>query len=157
MRRRPIALACALTLAAPALAAPADPPVKLAPGVRGLVTRAPSAGIKVDGKVKVAAAEWGNAFCTPVHHGHARLEDRAAQFSYAWDDAASYVALRALDRHRADLVPPANLQDGDAVEFYLDTRTGPAPHDRRAPPRRRSPDDGPLTKIACMQLIVPGI
>jgi hypothetical protein len=120
MRRRPTTLACALLFALPALAA--EPPVKLAPGVRGLVTRASSGGIKVDGKL----SEWAGAFCTPVHYNHARLDDRAAQFYYAWDDTAFYVGLRALDRHRADLVPPANLQDGDAVEFYLDTRPGPA-------------------------------
>jgi hypothetical protein len=120
MSRRPFALACALLMASQAQADDKVP--ALAPGVRGLVTRAPSGGIKVDGKL----TEWGNAFCTPVHYNHAKLDDRAAQFYYAWDDSAFFVGLRALDRHRADIVPLANLQDGDAVEFYLDTRRGPA-------------------------------
>lgn len=116
MCRRLSVLACALVLAATAIGDDRPPP--LARGVRGLVTRAPAVGIKMDGKL----AEWGGMFCTPVHYNHARLDDRAAQFFYAWDDAAFYVGLRALDRHRADLVPLASLQDGDAVEFYLDTR-----------------------------------
>ena len=120
MRRRPLALACALLIAGSATADDKAP--ALAPGVRGLITRAPGGGIKVDGKLD----EWGNAFCTPVHYNHAKLDDRAAQFYYAWDDSAFYVGLRALDRHRADIVPLASLQDGDAVEFYLDLRPAPA-------------------------------
>ena len=116
MPRWLIALACALLTAVPALADDKAPP--LAPGVRGLVTRAPGGGIKVDGKL----AEWGNAFCTPVHYNHAKLDDRAAQFYYAWDDSAFYVGLRALDRHRADIVPLASLQDGDGTQ---DAHRGP--------------------------------
>jgi hypothetical protein len=120
MSRRPLALACALLFAG---SAPADDKAPaLAPGVRGLVTRAPAGGIKVDGKL----AEWGHAFCSPVHYNHAKLDDRAAQFFYAWDDSAFYVGLRALDRHRADVMPMPSIQDGDAVEFYLDLRPAPA-------------------------------
>lgn len=121
MPRRPLALACALLFAA-TVPAPADDKVPLAPGVRGLVTRAPGGGIQVDGKL----AEWGRAFCTPVHYNHPQIDDRAAQFSYAWDDAALYIGLRALDRHRANVAPLEIIADGDAVELYLDTRPGPA-------------------------------
>jgi hypothetical protein len=118
MSRWPIALAC---LALPCATAAADDKVPaLAPGVRGLVTRA--APIKVDGKLD----EWGAAFCTPVHYNHGRLEDRAAQFYYAWDDQALYIGLRALDRHRANVVPLPSIADGDAVELYLDARPAPA-------------------------------
>ncbi len=122
MPRRPLALACALLFAAPILATADDKAPPLAPGVRGLVTRAPASGIKVDGKL----AEWGTAFCTPVHYNHVRVDERAAQFYYAWDGAALYIGLRALDRHRANVVPKEIIADGDAVELYLDTRPGPA-------------------------------
>ena len=93
----------------------------LAPGVRGLVTRAPAA-IKVDGRLD----EWADAFCTPVHYNHQNLANRAAQFSYQWDDKALYIGLRALDQNRANVAPLAIIADGDAVELYLDTRAAPA-------------------------------
>jgi hypothetical protein len=80
--------------------------------------------VAIDGKID--KAEWAGAFCTPVHYGHARLEDRAAMFFYQWDEKALYVGLRALDRHRADVGDDKALWNGDAVEFYLDTRAGQA-------------------------------
>jgi hypothetical protein len=112
-------LVVAACVAAPARGA--DTPTPLAPGVRGLVTRAP-AGIKVDGKL----AEWADAFCTPVHYNHGNLAERAAQFFYLWDDQALYIGLRALDQHRANVSRLEVISDGDAVELYLDTRQGPA-------------------------------
>src|SRR5262249_21396491 len=92
MPPRPPVPACVLLMAAPALADEKAP--SLAAGVRGLVTRAPAGGVAMDGKL----TEWAGAFCTPVHYNHARPDDRAAQFYYAWDDQAFYVGLRALDR-----------------------------------------------------------
>jgi len=99
----------------------ADAPPPLARGVRGLATKAPGA-VAVDGKL----TEWAGAFVTPVHYSHVNLEDRAAQFLYMWDDRALYIGLRALDRHRANLGEKGSLWNGDAVEFYLDTRPGGA-------------------------------
>src|SRR5258708_39933987 len=98
-----------------------EPPVPLAKGVRGLITRA-AGGVIVDGKLD----EWSNAFCTPVHYNHGNLANRAAQFFYLWDDEALYIGLRALDMHRANVSPLEVISDGDAVELYLDTRQGPA-------------------------------
>lgn len=98
-----------------------DDPVPLAPGVRGLVTRAVGQ-MTIDGKLD----EWSEAFCTPVGYSHPDLENRAAQFFYLWDDEAFYIGLRALDRKQANPAPLAATYDGDAVEFYLDTRPGDA-------------------------------
>jgi hypothetical protein len=119
MRRWPIALAG--TLLAVGVAAD-GPKLPLAPGVRGLITKAPASGIKIDGKLD----EWGAMFCTPVHYNHAQTAERAAHFYYAWDDAGLCIGLRALDRHRANVAPLEIIADGDAVELYLDTRQGPA-------------------------------
>jgi hypothetical protein len=98
-----------------------DEPVKLEPGVRGLVTRAPGP-VTIDGKL----GEWEEAFCTPVHYNHVRLGDRAAQFFYMWDDEAFYIGLRCLDTKQANPGALAATYDGDAVEFYFDTRSGGA-------------------------------
>jgi hypothetical protein len=96
-----------------------DEPVPLAKGVRGLVTRV-SGRVKIDGKLD----EFDDAFCTPVHYNHKNLENRAAQFFYLWDDDALYIGLRALDRNRANPGKEGAVYNGDAVEFYLDTRQG---------------------------------
>jgi hypothetical protein len=96
-----------------------DKPVPLAKGVRGLVTRA-SGQVIIDGKLD----EWNDAFCTPVHYNHRDLENRAAQFFYLWDDRSLYIGLRCLDRKQANPAPLAATYNGDAVEFYLDTRSG---------------------------------
>lgn len=98
-----------------------DEPVPLAQGVRGLVTRAP-AEIKIDGRLD----EWHDAFCTPLHYNHRRLDERAAQFFYLWDDEALYLGLRCLDTRHANYAAVPGIFDGDAVEFYLDTRQGDA-------------------------------
>lgn len=92
---------------------------KLAPGVRGLVTRAPHA-VAVDGSLR----EWTGAYCTPVQYGHPRPLERAAQFFTMWDDQAFYIGLRCLDTKQGNSAPLGATFNGDAVEFYLDTRAG---------------------------------
>jgi hypothetical protein len=89
-------------------------------GDRPVVGLIPKAGrpIVLDGKLD----EWDGAFVTPVHVGHPDFADRGAQFLYLWDDDALYIGLRALDRTPAHVRPDQALWDGDAVEFYLDTR-----------------------------------
>src|ERR1700716_1884952 len=82
-----------LWLSSMTLAMADEAPVPLQEGVRGLVVRA-SGPVAVDGKLR----EWSGAFCTPVHHAHGNLANRAAQFFYLWDDEAFYVGLRALDQ-----------------------------------------------------------
>ena len=77
--------------------------------------------VVMDGKLD----EWAGAFCTPVHYNHRFLGERAAQFLYLWDDQALYIGLRTLDTKTANPGGPKSIQDGDAVEFYLDTRPGP--------------------------------
>lgn len=114
--RPTLLLSLALLFSSAALAAD---PVPLAKGVRGLVTHA-NEPIEVDGDLN----DWGIAYCTPVHYAHGSLDNRAAQFFYAWDDTALYIGLRALDTHQADVGTPGSLWNGDAVEFYLDTRSG---------------------------------
>ena len=108
-----------LTFSAATPSRAADPDVPLAKGVRGLVTRA-AGGVVMDGKLD----EWATAYCTPVHYGHAALADRAAQFFYQWDDEALYIGLRCLDTKRANPGDKGAVYNGDAVEFYLDTRSG---------------------------------
>lgn len=114
-----LALFGLLAWGAPALGD--EGPVKLAPGVRGLVTRSPG-NIVLDGSLR----EWSEAFCTPVHYAHRNLSERAAQFFYMWDDGAFYLGLRALDTKQANPGPAERTYDGDAVEFYLDTCAGVA-------------------------------
>ncbi len=97
------------------------PTVPLGPGVRGLVVRAPGK-VVVDGKLR----EWSGAYCTPVHHAHGNLANRAAQFFYLWDDEAFYIGLRALDQKPANPGNPGSLWNGDSVEFYFDSRAGEA-------------------------------
>src|SRR2546427_12758443 len=80
-----LVLLTAVSLAAPARAQ-SQP---LAPGVRGLATRAPR-NMKIDGDL----AEFKDAFCTPVEYFHEKLHDREAQFFYLWDDEAFYAGLR---------------------------------------------------------------
>lgn len=119
MRRRHLALFALFVLGNAARAD--DGPVALDAGVRGLVTRAPSK-VVVDGSLR----EWTEAFCTPVHYNHRKLPNRAAQFLYCWDDEALYVGLRCLDKTQSNAAPLATTYNGDAVEFYLDARTGDA-------------------------------
>jgi Carbohydrate family 9 binding domain-like len=94
---------------------------ELKPGVRGLATRAP-ANMKVDGDL----SEFVGAFCTPVNYFQfqkpADLKERPAQFFYMWDDTAFYAGLRTLDTKQFNGSPDNQLWQGDAVEWYFDTR-----------------------------------
>src|SRR5262245_16780550 len=91
--------------------------ISLAPGVRGLATRAPK-NMKIDGDL----SEFKGAFCTPVEYFNEKLHDRAAQFFYMWDEEAFYAGLRTLDATPANLAPDDKLWEGDGVEWYFDTR-----------------------------------
>ncbi len=115
--RLSLVLSTLTILAAPESSSAADAP--LAPGVRGVATRAP-AGMKIDGDL----SEFKDAFCTPVEYFHADLRNRAAQFFYMWDNEAFYAGLRTLDEKQADHAPDDRLWEGDAVEWYFDTRRG---------------------------------
>ena len=94
---------------------------ELEAGVRGLATRAP-ANMKIDGDL----SEFAAAFCTPVNYFQfqkpADLKERPAQFFYMWDDTAFYAGLRTLDTKQVNQSPDAQLWQGDAVEWYFDTR-----------------------------------
>jgi hypothetical protein len=91
--------------------------VVLQPGVRGLATRAPKE-MKIDGDL----SEFKDAFGTPVEYFNADLKNRPAQFFYMWDETAFYAGLRTLDTHPANQADDAHLWEGDAVEWYFDTR-----------------------------------
>ncbi|MDP6443874.1 MAG: hypothetical protein QGG36_17850 [Pirellulaceae bacterium] len=91
----------------------------LAPGVRGVATRAP-ANVVIDGNLN----EFKNAFCTPINYFHRDQKNRPAQFFYMWDDEAFYAGLRTLDQKRANHAPDDRLWEGDGVEWYFDTRRG---------------------------------
>jgi hypothetical protein len=74
----------------------------------------------MDGKL----AGWDGAFVTPVHVGHPEFANRGGQFLYLWDEKNLYVGLRCLDRKPAHVGRDDQIWNGDAVEFYLDTRRG---------------------------------
>ncbi|HZQ45438.1 MAG TPA: sugar-binding protein [Verrucomicrobiae bacterium] len=95
----------------------ADHPTPLAPGVRGVATRAP-ANMKMDGDLSY----FKDAFCTPVEYFNADLKNRAGQFFFMWDDEAFYAGLRTLDTKPANNSDDDHLWEGDAVEWYFDTR-----------------------------------
>ena len=85
------------------------------PGVRAVVTRA-TASVTVDGNL----AEFADAVCTPIEYFNADSKNRPAQFFYLWDEEAFYVGLRTLDTKMFSPIDP--LWEGDAVEWYFDTR-----------------------------------
>jgi hypothetical protein len=74
--------------------------------------------MKVDGDL----GEFKEAFSTPVEYFHSNLRNRAAQFFYMWDDEAFYAGLRTLDEKQANPADDDHLWEGDAVEWYFDTR-----------------------------------
>lgn len=82
----------------------------------------PKAGkpIKLDGKLD----EWDGAFVTPAHVGHPDFANRGAEFLFLWDENNLHVGLRCLDQKPAHVGPDEQIWNGDAVEFYLDTRRG---------------------------------
>jgi len=87
--------------------------------VVGLITKAQKP-FKLDGKLD----EWEGAFVTPVHVGHPDFANRGGEFLYLWDDDSLYIGLRCLDQKPAHVGADTQLWNGDAVEFYLDTRRG---------------------------------
>ncbi len=97
--------------------APTARAAELAPGVRGLATRAPKE-MKIDGDL----SEFKDAFCTPINYFHVDLKNRPAQFFYMWDDENFYAGLRTLDERPANHAPDNRLWEGDGVEWYFDTR-----------------------------------
>ena len=90
---------------------------ELEAGVRGVATRAPQK-VVIDGDL----SEFKTAFCTPVEYFNSNLTNRPAQFFYMWDDEAFYAGLRTLDEKQANHAPDDRLWEGDAVEWYFDTR-----------------------------------
>jgi hypothetical protein len=99
-----------------AIAAPASAQEK---PVVGLIPRAHNP-IPMDGKL----TGWDGAFVTPVHVGHPDFTNRGGQFLYLWDEKNLYIGLRCLDQKPAHVGPDNQVWNGDAVEFYLDTRRG---------------------------------
>lgn len=121
MNRNALTMLCELAVVA-LLGGPAGKNAtasELAPGVRGVATRAP-AQVTIDGNLE----EFANAFATPLEYFHRDLKNRAAQFFYMWDDVAFYAGLRTLDEKQANLAPDDRLWEGDGVEWYFDTRRG---------------------------------
>ena len=85
--------------------------------VVGLIPKARKP-IPMDGQL----TGWDGAFVTPVHVGHPDFANRGGQFLYLWDEKNLYIGLRCLDRKPAHVGPDGQVWNGDAVEFYLDTR-----------------------------------
>ncbi|HEV8060215.1 MAG TPA: sugar-binding protein [Gemmataceae bacterium] len=85
----------------------------------GLIPKAQKP-IKMDGKL----TDWDGAFVTPVHVGHPDFANRGGEFLYLWDEQNLYIGLRCLDRQPAHIGADNQIWNGDAVEFYLDTRRG---------------------------------
>jgi hypothetical protein len=74
--------------------------------------------IAMDGKL----TGWDGAFVTAVHVGHPDFANRGGQFLFLWDELNLYVGLRCLDQKPVHIGPDNQIWNGDAVEFYLDTR-----------------------------------
>ena len=87
--------------------------------VIGLIPKAQKP-IAMDGKL----TGWEGAFVTPVHVGHPDFANRGGQFLYLWDEKNLYIGLRCLDQKPTHTGPDNQIWNGDAVEFYLDTRRG---------------------------------
>ena len=85
--------------------------------VRAVVPRAQQP-ITIDGDLK----EYDAAFAAPLEYFNPDLKNRPGQFFFLWDDEAFFVGLRTLDQHRYSQEHP--LWEGDAVEWYFDTRRG---------------------------------
>jgi hypothetical protein len=112
--RRQLSLLLVLAAAWPAgLASAQEKPVV------GLIPKAQKP-LAFDGKL----ADWDGAFVTPVHVGHPDFANRGGEFLFLWDDKNLYIGLRCLDRKPGHSAPDNQIWNGDAVEFYLDTRRG---------------------------------
>jgi hypothetical protein len=68
--------------------------------------------------------DWQGAFVTPLNATHPNFANRATQIYYLWDDQALYIGVRAMDTNLSHIAGENALYDGDAIEFYLDTRQG---------------------------------
>jgi Carbohydrate family 9 binding domain-like len=97
----------------------ADTAPALEKPIVGLIPKT-SKPIKLDGKLD----EWDGAFVTPVHVGHPDFANRGGEFLFLWDEHNLYVGLRCLDQKPAHFGTDNQIWNGDAVEFYLDTRRG---------------------------------
>ncbi len=100
-------------------AAVASPAAAQPKPVVGLIPKAQKP-IAMDGKL----TGWDGAFVTPVHIGHPDFANRGGEFLYLWDENNLYIGLRCLDRKPAHVGADNQIWNGDAVEFYLDTRRG---------------------------------
>jgi hypothetical protein len=87
--------------------------------VVGLIPKAQKP-IAMDGKLD----DWMGAFATPVHVGHPDFANCGGQFLFLWDERNLYIGLRCLDQKPAHIGSDNQIWNGDAVEFYLDTRRG---------------------------------
>jgi Carbohydrate family 9 binding domain-like len=87
--------------------------------VVGLIPKAQHA-IQIGGML----ADWSGAFVTPVHVGHPDYANRGGEFLFLWDEANLYIGLRCLDQKPGHFGGDNQIWNGDAVEFYLDTRRG---------------------------------
>jgi len=87
--------------------------------VVGLIPKAQKQ-VAMDGKLD----DWAGAFVSPVHVGHPDFANRGGQFLFLWDEQNLYIGLRCLDQKPAHIGPDNQIWNGDAVEFYLDTRRG---------------------------------
>lgn len=111
-RKLPVLLVLASAFSDPTASAAEKPVV-------GLIPKAQKP-IAMDGKL----TGWDGAFVTPVHVGHPDFANRGAQFLYLWDERNLYIGLRCLDQKPAHVGLDNQIWNGDAVEFYLDTRRG---------------------------------
>lgn len=112
---RIVALVLATSVVPPAALSAAQKPLA------GLIPRAQKP-IQLDGSLD----DWEGAFVTPVHVGHPDFANRGGQFYFLWDAQNLYVGQKCLDRKPAHVAPDSQIYNGDAVEFYLDTRRGAA-------------------------------
>jgi hypothetical protein len=112
---------CPLLLALTLIFCPAGPARGQEKPLVGLIPKA-QGPITLDGKLD--AKEWAGAFVTPVHVGHPDYANRGGQFLFLWDDQNLYIGQRCLDRKVAHVGRDDQVWNGDAVEFYLDTRRG---------------------------------
>ncbi|HET6384028.1 MAG TPA: sugar-binding protein [Armatimonadota bacterium] len=87
--------------------------------VVGLIPRAQHP-ITIDGNLD----DWSGAFITPLNATNPDFANRATDVYYLWDEQALYIGLNAMDRNPTQIAGDNALYDGDAVEFYLDTRSG---------------------------------
>jgi hypothetical protein len=83
----------------------------------GLIPRARTP-VQMDGRLD----EWDGAFVTPVHVGHPDFANRGGEFLFLWDEQNLYIGLRCLDQEPGHFGTDKQVWNGDAVEFYLDTR-----------------------------------